>query len=133
MAIDTDLPQLRADSRALRQVVMNLLSNARDALGLPGTIKIAAFVSRESGDATIDDMLPVPAGLYACIDVVDDGPGMSTEIRRRIFDPFFTTKPTGHGLGLASVIRQLCVRTAAAFGSFHSSAQAHGFKFCGRC
>jgi len=105
VAIDTDLPQLRADGGALRQVVMNLLSNARDALGAhPGTIKIAAFVSRESGDATIDDMLPVPAGLYACIDVVDDGPGMSTEIRRRIFDPFFTTKPTGHGLGLASVI-----------------------------
>ena len=106
VAMEAELPKLRADGGALRQVVMNLLSNARDALGAhPGTIKISATEVRDSGDATGDDMLVVPSpGIYAAISVADDGPGMAPEVLSRIFDPFFTTKPTGHGLGLASVI-----------------------------
>jgi two-component system, cell cycle sensor histidine kinase and response regulator CckA len=106
VAIDENLPKLRADSGALRQVVMNLLSNARDAIGdRKGSIALAATRSNESPDGTVVDMLPVAnAGVYAIIAVTDDGPGMSAETKRRIFDPFFTTKPTGHGLGLASVI-----------------------------
>ena len=106
VTMQAELPKLRADGGALRQVVMNLLSNARDALGAhPGTIKISSAEVRESGDATGNDMLPVPSpGVYAAIEVSDDGPGMSADVRARIFDPFFTTKPTGHGLGLASVI-----------------------------
>ncbi len=106
VAMQAELPKLRADGGALRQVVMNLLSNARDAIGAhPGTIKISSYEVRDSGETTAHDVLPVPSpGVYAVLDVSDDGPGMAPEIRNRIFDPFFTTKPTGHGLGLASVI-----------------------------
>ncbi len=104
--LDAELPMLRADGGALRQVVMNLLSNARDALGAhPGTIQISSYEIRESGESSADDVVSVLSpGVYAAIDVTDDGPGMAPNVRNRIFDPFFTTKPTGHGLGLASVI-----------------------------
>jgi CheY-like chemotaxis protein len=54
--------------------------------------------------ATADDVLTATAGSYIALEIADDGPGMTGETRRRIFEPFFTTKPTGHGLGLASVL-----------------------------
>lgn len=95
------------DSSQFRQVVMNLITNASDALGdSPGVIRIrtglksldAAFIRNST---VVQDCEP---GRFVFIEVVDSGQGMSPEIIARIFDPFFTTKFTGRGLGLAAVL-----------------------------
>lgn len=96
---------IRGDAAQVRQVVMNLIANARDALGdRGGHIRITATHVILDGTADPDDIVTPSTGAYVALDVTDDGPGMDRETRRRIFDPFFTTKPTGHGLGLAAVL-----------------------------
>ncbi|HEX7841822.1 MAG TPA: ATP-binding protein, partial [Kofleriaceae bacterium] len=95
---------LRGDASQIRQVLLNLFNNARDALGARGgTISIAGRLLHHDGAPQGDDVITAVAGTYVELEVADDGPGMSSETRRRIFDPFFTTKPSGHGLGLAAV------------------------------
>ncbi len=102
--IPADL-QIRGDACQFRQVMLNLLVNARDALGdQGGTIQITARAIRVDGTPHPDDVLTAAPGAFVLLEVKDDGCGMSLESRRRIFDPFFTTKPTGHGLGLAALL-----------------------------
>ncbi len=101
------LPAVAADVGQLRQVVMNLMINASDAIGAAsGTIRVETGVerleSRSFEEAVIDEGL-VP-GEYVFVRVTDDGQGMDAETRRRMFDPFFTTKRHGHGLGMAAVL-----------------------------
>lgn len=102
-----DPPAIWMDGAQLRQVVMNLVLNAADALrGKPGAICIRT--GRRHCDATflastyVDDRLE--SGEYVFLEVTDDGCGMDASTKERIFDPFFTTKFAGHGLGLASVL-----------------------------
>ncbi|HEY4181167.1 MAG TPA: ATP-binding protein [Kofleriaceae bacterium] len=108
ISVRVDLPvhlALRGDSSAFGQVVMNLITNARDALGdTGGTIWIGGMLDAFDGKVHEGDVLTPSAGSYVVIEVSDDGPGMSLETRRKAFDPFFTTKTTGHGLGLAAVL-----------------------------
>jgi two-component system, cell cycle sensor histidine kinase and response regulator CckA len=105
--MDDSLPSVRADAGALRQVIMNLISNARDAIASNhGTIDIVAKRMHVNGDWPNQEdgqLVPEP-GDYVCLQVTDTGPGMNEQTRRKVFDPFFTTKATGHGLGLASVL-----------------------------
>ncbi len=99
------LPAVRADATQLRQVVMNLITNASDALdGEDGTVTLATGVI-EAGPDYLEQMEPgqeLEPGRYVFVEVSDTGRGMDEEGRVRMFDPFFTTKMTGRGLGLAA-------------------------------
>jgi len=100
-------PGLEADPTQLRQVALNLIMNATEALGPDGG---RVFVS--TGETSCDGARLERAvlgrereeGRYAFLRVADEGCGMSEEVQRRIFDPFFSTKFTGRGLGMAAVL-----------------------------
>jgi two-component system, cell cycle sensor histidine kinase and response regulator CckA len=90
----------------LTQVIMNLLTNASDALSdAPGTITVWLRHSR-GPDARFARALgsPIAAGECVLLEVIDSGSGMDEATQARIFEPFFTTKERGHGLGLAACI-----------------------------
>jgi PAS domain S-box-containing protein len=93
----SDLPAITADPTQVRQIVMNLITNASDALGeTPGTITL-----RTGGvDPDREDAPPE----FVFLEVSDSGCGMDTSTLQRIFDPFFSTKFSGRGLGLAAVM-----------------------------
>ena len=94
------------DRATLTQVVMNLLTNASDALdGRPGKVQVrVARVARP--DARWDDALgaTIAPGAWVLLEVKDSGIGMDEATRDRVFEPFFTTKEAGHGLGLAACL-----------------------------
>lgn len=105
--LDPGLPAVEGDAAQLRQVVLNLITNASDALG-PGGGRILVRTearrlrAEDLAHTWVDDDLP--GGTYVCLRVQDDGTGMAPDVLARIFDPFFTTKFTGRGLGLAAVL-----------------------------
>ncbi len=107
LALDlaADLPPVRADSAQIRQVVMNLVTNAYDSLGPNGgQVRVRARLVEVGADPHPLDVITPSAGTYVGVEVGDTGGGMDTSTRRKIFDPFFTTKASGHGLGLAAVL-----------------------------
>jgi CheY-like chemotaxis protein len=102
-----DLPAIEGDATQLRQVIMNLITNASDAIGdRSGVISISTGLMHADAaylkTAYMDDALP--EGDYVYLEVADTGLGMDEQTAERIFDPFFTTKFTGRGLGLAAVL-----------------------------
>lgn len=112
-SIASDLPDLYADAVQLRQVCMNLVANATDAMrGREGRIFVRVFsaggdrpdwfASGASADGQV--ALDAPSDKLICLEVEDEGGGMSEDTKSRIFDPFFTTRPGGRGLGLAAVL-----------------------------
>ncbi len=98
---------IRADAAQIQQVLMNLVTNAADAIGeQEGTIRITtamAALDRAYLDQVFQGQELGP-GTYAVMEVQDTGCGMNSEVLSRIFDPFFTTKPSGHGLGLSATL-----------------------------
>ncbi len=107
LSLANRLPAVTGDATQLRQIVMNLITNASDALGdQVGTIAVSTGVveadrARLSAMYLDDQRRP---GRYVVVEVSDTGAGMSPDVRARIFDPFFTTKVAGRGLGLAAVL-----------------------------
>ena len=96
-----DLPAVEGDGTQLRQLIMNLIVNASEAIGdQPGTIRVSTSTRQV---AAAGDRADLPAGDYVVLEVADTGCGMDQATIERIFDPFFTTKFTGRGLGLAAV------------------------------
>jgi PAS domain S-box-containing protein len=109
LAFDTApaLPLIEADTTQIRQVVMNLVINASDAIGEhEGRISVTTGVRPVSAEQVAESFLSLglPGGDYVYLRVTDNGSGMDAETRARIFDPFFTTKFTGRGLGLAATL-----------------------------
>jgi signal transduction histidine kinase/ActR/RegA family two-component response regulator len=101
------LPCILGDPARLRQVFMNLMLNAAEALAAsPRCIRLAT--GRRTLDAAGLAALPHPGdarpGEFVFLEVADTGSGMSAETLRRIFEPFYTTKFTGRGLGLCAVL-----------------------------
>jgi CheY-like chemotaxis protein len=101
------VPSVLADPTQLRQVIMNLVINASEAIGdNPGLIRVRTGVIQadQSFLATSYSPSELSPGSYVFVEVTDSGCGMSQDTLKRIFDPFFTTKFTGRGLGLAAVL-----------------------------
>jgi PAS domain S-box-containing protein len=106
-----DLPVITADATQVRQIVMNLITNASDALASGGTITLRTGVlpPEELDAAGFDgplgeERLPIDQEKFVYLEVSDTGSGMPPETLQRIFDPFFSTKFAGRGLGLAAVM-----------------------------
>ncbi|MFT5682763.1 MAG: two-component system cell cycle sensor histidine kinase/response regulator CckA, partial [Myxococcota bacterium] len=101
------LPAVRADPTQLGQVVLNLLTNAMDAVKSTGGTVTLSGGSGWHSTSQLHRMMPrreLPAGEYAFFEVIDNGCGMSAETCARMFDPFFSTSARGHGLGLAATL-----------------------------
>jgi PAS domain S-box-containing protein len=102
-----DIPLIVGDASQLRQIVMNLIINAAEAIGeAQGEVLVTlAKKTIVEGHGDKDHLGKViPAGLYVCLEVTDNGCGMDSETRHRIFEPFYTTKFTGRGLGMSATL-----------------------------
>jgi PAS domain S-box-containing protein len=107
MNLASPLPCVSADATQLRQILMNLVMNASDAIGdRSGIIEVkTGVIQADAAYLASTHLSPVlPAGPYVFLEVRDTGSGMDLETQKLIFDPFFTTKFTGRGLGLAAVL-----------------------------
>ncbi|MEI6205978.1 MAG: response regulator [Desulfuromonadales bacterium] len=105
--LNKPLPAVEADATQMRQIFMNLVINASEAIGeKSGIIAITTgCMECDAGylkDVWLDDT--ISAGLYVFIEVADSGCGMEHATLQKIFDPFFTTKFTGRGLGMSAVL-----------------------------
>ena len=105
--IDVDLPQSlvipQANACQLRQVVMNLIVNAGEAIGdRGGLISITGARGCWYHPCRTGNGIESAEGRFVCLEVSDTGAGMTAEVKGRIFDPFFSTKAGGRGLGLAA-------------------------------
>jgi PAS domain S-box-containing protein len=103
--VPRDLPQVECRFQQIQQVIMNLLTNARDALNARYEGYHEDKIMRLAARSVIDD-----EGVWVRITVEDHGGGIAPEIRERIFDPFFTTKPRDQGTGLGLAISHGIVR-----------------------
>ena len=99
-------PLVEGDAAQLKQVAMNLITNASDAMAdLPGVIRVSTGIEHYfTDDAGSYRGGPLDPGEYAFVAVSDTGSGMDAPTRERMFEPFFTTKFAGRGLGLAAVL-----------------------------
>ena len=102
-----NLPMIEADATQIRQIIMNLVTNASDAIDrTSGVISISTGAmdcdSAYLSSTYVDESLP--EGQYVFVEVTDTGSGMNEETQEKLFDPFYSTKFTGRGLGLSTVL-----------------------------
>ncbi|GFO62912.1 response regulator [Geomonas paludis] len=105
--IEPSLPLIKGDQAQVQQIIMNLVVNAVEAIGdRRGTVGISLAEHTIAPDEGSCDAFgnTIAPGSYLCLEVSDDGCGMSEETRQRVFDPFFSTKFTGRGLGMSATI-----------------------------
>jgi two-component system cell cycle sensor histidine kinase/response regulator CckA len=104
---EKELAPICGDATQIRQVVMNLVVNASEAMGTTGgttTVKTGTMKADKMYLSETYLSQELPEGDYVFMEVADTGAGMTPETQARIFDPFFTTKFAGRGLGLAAVL-----------------------------
>jgi CheY-like chemotaxis protein len=104
--LQSELPAVFADPTQLRQVIMNLLTNASEALeGADGSVEVRTGVGAYSAsELEAADYSSGSGGRYVYVEVADNGCGIEDAVRSRLFDPFFSTKFSGRGLGMAAVL-----------------------------
>jgi signal transduction histidine kinase len=110
--IPQSLPMISADEHRLRQVIVNLLLNAGDAVGGKGSVWVKAQ-EQDLGTSPRRRATDPPSAAQIQLIIEDDGPGVAEELLPRIFDPFFTTKDVGQGTGLGLSI---CASIMEGFG-----------------
>jgi CheY-like chemotaxis protein len=124
ITLPQELPAVRANAAQLRQVILNLITNASEALGeQEGVISITATRLRCGPSDSSPDL---SRGDYVRLEVSDTGCGMTEEVQSKIFDPFFSTKFAGRGMGLA-VVKGVVHRHDGAINVV--SAPGHGSRF----
>jgi PAS domain S-box-containing protein len=108
-----NLPAFDGDPTQIRQVILNLITNATEAIGNEGGVITLSAGAMHCDRAYLGDAVenlrsgldkPPSEGLYVYLEVADTGCGMETDAIRMIFDPFYTTKATGSGLGMSAVL-----------------------------
>lgn len=102
-----DLPPVLADIGQVQQVIMNLITNAAEAIGeTTGIVTLKTSVLEADANLIQRSRTEIkpPPGWFVCLEVTDSGCGMDQETLNCLFDPFFTTKFTGRGLGMAAVL-----------------------------
>jgi PAS domain S-box-containing protein len=129
-ALAAHLPTIVADSAQIRQVLLNLVINAAEAVNrrdgvITLTTRLQAIDAPWLAEARVgQDIRP---GDYVCLELADNGPGLSPETQARIFEPFFTTKAEGRGLGLAAALGVM----RSHHGALHLwSETGRGTRFC---
>ena len=127
---DADVPRIRGDEGMISQVILNLLTNAADAMqDRAGSIRVRTGV-RVCDREFLTRLCPdgdLPEGPYVFAEIVDEGVGFDEASRAQLFDPFFTTKVEGRGLGLVAV--QKIVRQHQG-GILFDSTKGEGSVFC---
>jgi signal transduction histidine kinase len=106
LKLQPDLPRAHIDAEKLRQVLINLIQNALQAMNRRGTVTLTTRTRRGPGAWSSGE----PGDSWLEISVADQGPGISKKVLKNLFVPFFTTKDTGTGLGLA--ISQRIIQSA---------------------
>jgi signal transduction histidine kinase len=100
--LDPNLPLLDADPNQIRQLLFNLVTNAREATSPLGVIRVATGYEEVSAEKSgAPSTLDWSDRVY--LEICDDGHGMTEEARRNLFEPFYSTRSTGRGLGMAAV------------------------------
>jgi len=112
--LQAHLGSVRADQSQLGQVLMNLATNARDAMPKGGKL-IIRTMDAELGTKDCKKYPYVKAGPYIRLSVIDTGQGMRPEVRDRVFEPFFTTKEKGHGTGLGLAVAYGVVKQSSGY------------------
>jgi two-component system, cell cycle sensor histidine kinase and response regulator CckA len=105
--VDPGLPKIAADPAQLRQVLLNLVVNASEALGNREgdvTVSVRSVQCDEQQIRALDHGTDLPPGSYIRLEVADTGCGMAPDTHARVFEPFYSTKFSGRGLGLPAVL-----------------------------
>ena len=102
---------------ALKQVLVNLVQNSRDA--------------KTSDEPAAIGIVIRDHGVHVSVDVMDNGPGISPDILNRVFDPFFTTKGAVHGVGLGLFVAEGLVRSAGGSIAARNAGSAPGTRYGG--
>ena len=110
-----DLAFAHGDATLLRQVLLNLMLNARDAMPDGGTLTIRARNVEIAQEEAARLSPEAYEGAFLCVDVVDTGEGLSDGVRDRMFEPFFTTRSRGQGTGLGLSTALTIVRSHDGF------------------
>jgi two-component system cell cycle sensor histidine kinase/response regulator CckA len=106
MDLSPDCPVILADQAQIEQVLLNLLTNAAEAIGEGGGtiwLRTSACDAEDGQLPSVEPGVGLTAGRYAVVEVSDSGVGMDATTLARIFDPFFSTKQQGRGLGLSAM------------------------------